>query len=363
MKRFFPLLLGLTLICLSFNNINVDEPLLPEECDTSSEFIEDDAAISLIKICSYHAVPSSSQNSCPSVAAQLKILPDCKGSVAAGLMVTNLVSNPIIGDKYPLPFGTEPIYFEYTVFGTTYKLGPIDSFAYRDDMLDHNFNSFHIYEAEIELLFDLSTICPAQMPSFFFDARVIDADDFTYDIGSNAGVTDIFYCGLFQESCNYCSNLPNGCLPNTPGHELEYDNIMACGNDCGSCLPPRTLTKKETINLESSHSKTASQTNTNGSNENESTSPKFVMESSEDISMQTAPNPFTDEITLLFNKKVDIIESLQVFDMTGRNVVLKENLNLNGRQLTLDTNDLTPGAYFCKVIVENKILTKKIIKL
>ncbi|MEM9548904.1 MAG: T9SS type A sorting domain-containing protein [Bacteroidota bacterium] len=376
MKRFFPLVLGLALICLSFINFDETSNSSTEVCNDnavesfSSEIsiaspntTEDDAAISLIKVCSYHAVPFGNQYSCPGVAADLVIDPNtCTGTVRAAVTVTNLVSNPTPGVSYPLPLGTEPIFFEYTAFGVTQVIGPINSYEYSYDQLDHHLDNYKIYIAEVLLTFDITSVCPAAPSSFFFDARLIDNDGFTYDIGSNASSTDIFYCGIFRESCNYCNTLPPGCTSSIPGRELEYDNVMACGNDCELCTPSKTLTTNESIDLESSDSQHTAIDEDNATNNGESSSLTFVMESGEDITMQTSPNPFSNEINLNFNKKVDLIESLQIIDLTGKSVLQKNRIGLGGNQLNVDTKDITPGAYFCRVVIEDKVLIKKIIK-
>lgn len=294
MKRFFPLLLCLTLFSISFSTIDVAKTTAPEICeDAAPDIRTEDAALSLAKICSYYAVPSTSQYTCPSNSIGLTIGSDCNGTASAFLTVTNLASNPNMIDDYPLPYGTDEIFFEYTAFGVTKVVGPIDAYKYKYDKLDHYGQNFHMFESEIVMEFDLSTVCPANMANFLIDVRIIHQSGILYDLPSHVGIDDIWYCGLFRESCNYCSpNKPNLCPPMVPGQELIIDDVMVCGGSCYSCNgggKGSTVPNKMVIieNIES----------TELENTDHEKQLEVENESNQDeISLKTMPNPFSNEL-------------------------------------------------------------------
>lgn len=157
-------------------------------------------------------------------------------------------------------------------------------------------------------------------------------------------------CGLFEESCGYCS-LPVGtpCMPEPQYEELVFNNIQACGEFCVTCLPPPPPPPTYT----------ESKNNVETLEENQT----FVVKHVGELDMEAAPNPFTNEIRLKFNQDINLISSMQIVDMTGKEIVIRKDVRVYGSSILVDTNDLPSGVYFCKVLVNNQMLTKKIIKL
>ena len=120
MKRFFPFLIGLTLICLSFTYNSEPE----------SSISEDDAVNSVVKICDYMRHYGQNQYQCDPSSADLQIDDDCVGTIKVYVRVTNLTSNPVKGKPYGLPTNADDIYYEYISSGIKKTIGPIDSFVY-----------------------------------------------------------------------------------------------------------------------------------------------------------------------------------------------------------------------------------------
>ena len=347
MKRFFPLFLGLSLVLFSFSNTNVEETSLIEDCEINTAAAEELPMLSLIKVCRFHHAVGSTGQTCSPVAAELIVDPNCIGEVKAAVTVTNLHPNPILGNYYQLPATTDQIYFEYTGMNAPPQLiGPIEYYKYTD-IKKVGSTPYYLFEAEVIMQFDVSTICPTMTPTFNLQVRILDEQGQVYDIGSEANPSGIFFCQVFEESCNYCSPPPGNCPYLTPGQELVY-NVQACGENCGPCGPGKKL---QAQNNEAETLGEDTYTHT------------FVMENTEDLHMEASPNPFSNEINLKFNHRIDRVTSLQIVDMTGKALMLRKNINLNANSILVDTNDIPSGVYFCKVIVDGKMLTKKIIKL
>ena len=122
MKRFFPLLLGLSLVCFSFST-NLVASSVDEDC----------AVNSLIKICDYMPHYTSSSYQCDPSSGHLEVDPGtCIGTLQIYVRTTNLASNPVRGVSYSLPTGQEPIFYEYSYGGNTFVVDNINSFKYED---------------------------------------------------------------------------------------------------------------------------------------------------------------------------------------------------------------------------------------
>lgn len=73
--------------------------------------------------------------------------------------------------------------------------------------------------------------------------------------------------------------------------------------------------------------------------------------------IQIFPNPFDEQLTILSS---EFIQQIKVYDMLGKQVYDKSNVNNN--QTALSLNHLSNGVYIIKIVAENNIKTQKIIK-
>ena len=76
----------------------------------------------------------------------------------------------------------------------------------------------------------------------------------------------------------------------------------------------------------------------------------------ESLHFSVAPNPFTSNIDIRSNEK---IESIEVIDITGKVI---RTMNTGGQFTSLDLSNLVKGAYMIVVHANNSVSTKRIIK-
>ena len=71
------------------------------------------------------------------------------------------------------------------------------------------------------------------------------------------------------------------------------------------------------------------------------------------------PNPFNNSLTLktTLNNHID---SIELYDISGRIVLTKTEINASSKMLNLE--GLTSGSYFVKITTNKGTITKKIIK-
>lgn len=75
--------------------------------------------------------------------------------------------------------------------------------------------------------------------------------------------------------------------------------------------------------------------------------------------VQLFPNPAQDRCTLLFQRPSHKPATVQVLDMTGREVLAVEGVR--GERVTLDVQDLCAGVYSVRVCSEGKVFTGKLV--
>jgi len=77
------------------------------------------------------------------------------------------------------------------------------------------------------------------------------------------------------------------------------------------------------------------------------------------------PNPFINEFTTTWNQTESAFTKIEVFNSTGKRIKkLVGGIIPNGKHECLcKTNDLPSGIYFIRLQINDKILTKKIVKL
>ena len=80
---------------------------------------------------------------------------------------------------------------------------------------------------------------------------------------------------------------------------------------------------------------------------------------------QNYPNPFNATTTISFDIAKEGRVVLKLYDAIGREVatILDQFLEQGHHKVLLNSSDLATGVYFSRLIVENKIFTKKMILL
>ncbi len=326
MKRLFPLLLGLTLICLSFTF----------EDATPDKILDDIVVESHIELCEFAPNPSGVESSqCPGMPAELTIADDCTGSCAATLLVANLAISPAIGQSYPLPTGQPPIYYEYTYDGNSVVIGPINSATYWGKSFRVGSTDYPLFEYPLPMTFDCFDICFAGNTFLFFDAKVTQANGSLYDVASYSNSDQIFYSSIFEST------------------DPQY-YIQACAETCNDCGTNK-LTREETIELNSSQTFTLeNQLEEDNINEVDS-------ETNTEFSFELSPNPFTNDINIIFSSFIDNEVSVEIFDVSGKTVI-KNNYNNIDKTVRIDGANFDSGLYYCRIISDNKVMTKRLVK-
>lgn len=339
MKRFFPLLLGLTLTFLSFSYINSDATTV-EEC----------AVNSLIKICDYKPHFTTNQYQCdPSSGLLIVDQATCTGTMKVFLRVTNLATNPVLGQPYALPTGVESLFYEYTYGGNVVMIGPIDTFIYRYEK-----NNTPVFEWTDEVTFDLSNYCGQNQyrTEIFHTVRVTDNDHMLYDLTGHTGASGIFSCNVFEETCYYCGSSGANCQ--SPG-DLEYD-VLACGEPCQStCSPIRSSQYVENTAIGSQSVDYQSEIINNEG--------EVANNTSQNLNLEISPNPFADNFVLTFQESMNSRFSISLLN-TNCMVVLEKNYNPHSQKsVSIDANNLPAGVYYCRVINGDRMTTKKLVKI
>ena len=81
--------------------------------------------------------------------------------------------------------------------------------------------------------------------------------------------------------------------------------------------------------------------------------------------IQISPNPVIENLNISFNKEIDELLSLELFDVTGSKIKTFDSKELISKhnQFVLNLENIQPGIYFLKFIGSNNTsITKKIIK-
>ena len=84
-----------------------------------------------------------------------------------------------------------------------------------------------------------------------------------------------------------------------------------------------------------------------------------------EISLKVYPNPFKDQLNIVFTLPTDSPVSLNLYDIQGR---LIKNINSNTalpaglNTYQIDTNDLPKGMYICHLIANKTAVAKKVVK-
>jgi hypothetical protein len=78
------------------------------------------------------------------------------------------------------------------------------------------------------------------------------------------------------------------------------------------------------------------------------------------------PNPTTDEINILFNggtqNVVPMIKTIEIMDITGRIIISKQLIVINGEVQKINVGELSQGVYMVKIKDEHSEVTERIVK-
>ena len=324
MKRFFPLVLGLSLILFSFKT------------DNKSSLISESSFLvsTLMDICEFKIGYNSGTNHCPGMPAELIISPDCEGIVEANLLVANLDPDPVVGMQYSLPQGVPALYIETEHNGNVETVGPITTFDYNGRIKKVNNIVYHIYEHPCDLTFDVFEECSSQTYSIFFDSAIKDDNGNVYPVATYSGSGEIFQYDLFHTT--------------SPVYYME-----GCAEACNGCAGTRRVAKEE-ITLNSETTFTLENDVENVTEEN--------VENTSKINFNVAPNPFDNEITLVLERSTNSNIDIEMVDMNGKIAMRKSISSLNDNFIKLNTTYLNSGVYYCRLIANGKVTTKRMVK-
>ncbi len=293
-----------------------------EEClDSKAELFT-----TATKICNF-TFNASGNGSCSIDAVDLEIGDDCRGTAAALVCTTNLESNPVKGLQYSLPSGVPDIYYEYSSsLGQTDRIGPINTFTFKGNYHENaNGVKYPLFEYDDFMHFDLSARCEENdYAEIEITVELQKLNGSIYPIHDFAGADEVFYCDVFLETCDACSPPPITC---NGGSDPIYE-FTACG-ECGGC----------------------GSGGERGVNSEESTT-------------SIRPNPFNDLVTVQYTLIDDSEVSLELIDAKGIVIRSIQTHQDEGNQyLELNTNAIQKGIYFCRLKVNDGVITRKIIKL
>lgn len=313
------------------------------------ELMDDDAIISVVRICQFDKHGSFAGGCSPSD-YELDIDPNCKGIIRGRTYATNLAANPVVGQVYSLPSGVPAVYVKSGASnGATNPpilYGPFTEYTYNG--LTHQSKSgitYHIFEMVFELNFEVSFDCFSQNVSANYlnlpvSISMVTSNGATYPVDSHALPNEVFSCDVFLETCHECGECG--------GKDVDpiYDG-NACGS-CGSC--------------------------SNGSDLVDN-SPKDILEQkiSSDIEplnkttiekgITIQPNPFTEKFSIQYRDDLPLEMSIEIFDINGK-LVHQQMQNVSNQEMVeVQMSSLQSGIYYCKVRTGTKISTKKLIKI
>jgi len=85
----------------------------------------------------------------------------------------------------------------------------------------------------------------------------------------------------------------------------------------------------------------------------------------ENSALQIFPNPINSNPVIEFYLENNGSVQISILDIHGRIVseILTQDLQSGKNQVTLNTEKMSSGIYFCRLQIENKVMTKKVVKL
>lgn len=299
--------------------------------------VEEASASSMIKICNFDAFVNS-PGMCSSTTIDLEVGANCIGQTGATVRAVNIVSFPQMSVEYDLPAGVDDIYYKYTPQGgTSTIIGPINKFTFNGEYEQVSGTLLPIFEYSAKMFLDVSEQCETNssgVASVALEIRLEDVNGQLYPAGNYADVGEIFYCEVFEETCNDCNTPPAGC--NGGSSPIYY--AQACGScsstggNCQSEAGPKSSESKEGEVLS-------------------------------DFPLTVQPNPFKDFVLLTYTSKISETGSLEIIDAKG-SVVFTEAINaeVGENRLRVNTTDFSDGIYFCRLNISGEVFTEKLVK-
>lgn len=298
-----------------------------EYCAPAEE--EDFTLSSMIKICDF-ASSIAPGVGCSNSVLELTVNEDCVGEGIARIRAVNLSPNPQSGVPYTLPLGMPELHYEYTVLGQApVTLDAANAFYYIGDTPLPGGGSTPLYEYLVKMNVDVSDYCGedgyVHVP---MTVRLVEPSGQLYQVDNYAGSMQPFYCSVFAETCDICTNAPIGC----PGNAEPIYIIEGCGSCVG---------QEEACRGRSS----------------------FLEEEFEINDLEIQPNPFKEILTVRFSAKGVNDYFITLIDSKGSTVYTNSEASIEGvNTMKMKTDNFSKGIYFCRISIDGKVMTKKIIK-
>ncbi len=327
MKFLLPFLLIFMVSLSSFTDENT--------LDYCPEIEEEEAVTTLVKICTFASMNTGGNgSSCTPGSLELTINDHCIGTAEGAVRAVNLFSNPVVGHKYFLLPGMPDIYYKYTLpNGSDVTVGPITKMVfYGDSITTAHGNVIPVFEYRIPITIDVSEECQSsQTPNIPLLIRLEDSSGSLYPIQDYADSNEAFYCQVFEETCDDCSETVFGC---TGGYPPEY-NAIACG-DCNLCVNTKRSATAEN---------------------------DYELKATENIIVTVQPNPFDELLNVEYSIEKESTVQYSIFNSKGELVYHQEIWNEGGdHNIKISTVDLSAGIYFFRINSASKVNTKKLVK-
>lgn len=338
---FKPFLMVSLLFLCSFNTY--------ENCDE----LEEDAAVSVIRICNFAGGNNLSPPSC-----QWEITMDentCTGIITGKSFIANLSTVPPTPyETYSMPQNMPDLYFQYSINGGTPQITSqsYNEFIFHNET--HPANPAHgepfyfIYDVDITIDINLDGQCEeagvnAEVP---IEITMVDQFGNVYPVDSYANPNEVYSCKVFVETCHTCN--PNFCLVNEP--EPIYFG-KACGECTKTCdgpifTPQWRTDSDEEIRIEISKLK------------------ENILNEEDIFNFTIQPNPFSKNFTIQYHAENTTNIEIEILDIKGQRILYTlKKLNKGFNSIDIESSSCKQGIYFCKIKTPTKIITKKIIKL
>jgi len=82
-----------------------------------------------------------------------------------------------------------------------------------------------------------------------------------------------------------------------------------------------------------------------------------VAEKTDELKVELFPNPVSSVLTLSFDQSIRLEANVMIVDILGKTILTQQNINNN--RMTINTEELTKGIYFAKIILGTKMVTRK----
>jgi hypothetical protein len=84
-----------------------------------------------------------------------------------------------------------------------------------------------------------------------------------------------------------------------------------------------------------------------------------IEEVQHDVKCQIFPNPATSELNFSLDQYAEQIKTIELYDMQGKQVIITHPLHTTA---TMDISLLPEGIYLARVVFEQGVITRKVMK-